>query len=738
VWRAAAQVLRSAYGEHFAVASAVTAPAHHRSVIVRAFGGCVASSFPKNPESAPPGAEPLGLGPLEPLAANDERFRHLVEANPAIAWSVDARGNMTYANQRLFDYTGLQASGNLDDWARRALHPSDYPTRAETWRKAQEDGGAFEMEARIRRHDGAYRWFLLRALPLKDAQGRVVEWSGSGTDIDERKRSEENLRFLADASAALVEIADFEGTLKCIAQLALPGFADCAEVTVLDPSGKVRRLAALHWDPGRTRFAEELERRYPIDEKGTARRAIRSGQPVLVADIDEQMLREAARSREHLELLRSLDLRSYLCVPMRSKDRILGAIAFATSESGRAFTEFDLEVAEELARRAAIALENARLVRELKEADRRKDEFLAVLAHELRNPLAPVRNAIEILRSLPPPSPQLQWTHDVIDRQVRQLSRLVDDLLDVSRITSGKIELRKERVDLADAVRIALESSRPVIERGGHELTVRVTPEPVWLDADLARLAQVLSNLLNNAAKYTRPGGHIWVTAERRDGEALVSVRDNGLGIEPAMLARIFDMFTQAGSAGAHSQGGLGIGLTLVRRLVELHGGRVEARSEGIGRGSEFVVHLPVASAGSAADARREEAVAAAAIPASRRILVVDDHRDAADSLCMLLKSRGHDVRVAYDGIEAVGAAVTFHPDVVLLDIGLPKLSGHEAARRIRDARGDDVTLVAVTGWGQEEDRRRAREAGFDHHLVKPVDLQAITRIIEKARPPAS
>jgi PAS domain S-box-containing protein len=695
----------------------------------------VASSFPKNPDPAPPGAEPLGLGPLEPLAANDERFRHLVEANPAIAWSVDARGKMTYANQRLFDYTGLEAGGDIEDWARRALHPDDYPTRAEAWRKAQEDGGAFEIEARIRRHDGAYRWFLLRALPLKDAAGQVVEWSGSGTDIDERKRSEQNLRFLADASAALVEIADFDGTLKGIAQIALPSFADWAEVTVLDASQRIRRVAALHWDPERTRFAEELERRYPAGDESTARRAVRSGQPILVPDVNEQVLREAARSSEHLELIRGLRLRSYLCVPMRSKERVLGAIAFATSESGRAFTEFDLEVAEELARRAAIALENARLVRELKEADRRKDEFLAVLAHELRNPLAPVRNAIEILRSLPPPAPQLQWTHDVIDRQVRQLSRLVDDLLDVSRITSGKIELRKERVELAAAVRIALESSRPVIERGGHELTVRMTPEPVWLDADLARLAQVLSNLLNNAAKYTRPGGHIWVIAERRDGQAVVCVRDNGIGIDPCMLARIFEMFTQAGTAGAHSQGGLGIGLTLVRRLVELHGGRVEARSEGIGRGSEFVVHLPVAPDNAAAETRRGEATAAAPRPVSRRILVVDDHRDAADSLCMLLKSRGHDVRVAYDGIEAVGAAVTFHPDVVLLDIGLPKLSGHDAARRIRDARGDDVTLVAVTGWGQDEDRRRAREAGFEHHLVKPVDLAAITRIIEKARP---
>jgi PAS domain S-box-containing protein len=676
-------------------------------------------------------ADPLGHGALEPIAATEDRFRHLVEAAPALAWSADAEGHVTYANRRLFEYTGLEGRSDVQDWARLVLHPDDYPRRAEAWRRAREDGDAFELEARIRRHDGAYRWFLLRVQPLKDASGRVLEWFGSGTDIDERKRSEENLRFLAHASAALAEIRDPEETLKRIAELAVPRFADWSAVTVLEPDGRLRRLVAAHVDPERVRFAEEMERRFPVGEAGIARRVIESGEAVLLPEVDEEMMRAAAHSEEHLAMIRELRLRSYICVPMRADGRMRGAMAFASAESARAYGGFDLETARELARRAATAIENASLVQALREADRRKDEFLAVLAHELRNPLAPVRNAIEILRASPAASPPLQWTHDVIDRQVRQLSRLVDDLLDVSRITSGKIELRRERIALSAAVRLALESSRPMIDRGNHELTLGLPAEPLWLEADLARIAQVISNLLNNAARYTRAGGHIWLTAERSGTSAVVHVRDNGIGIQPEMRTRIFDMFTQAAHPGSHAQGGLGIGLTLVQRLVELHGGTVEARSEGIGRGSDFVVTLPLATVECANEPEMgEDERAQDGQP--RRILVVDDNRDAADSLCMLLKARGHEVRVAYDGLEAVGAAVAFAPEVVLLDIGLPKLSGYEAAPRIREARGDDVLLIAVTGWGQEEDRRRAREAGFDHHLTKPVDPAAIARLIDE------
>jgi signal transduction histidine kinase/ActR/RegA family two-component response regulator len=577
-----------------------------------------------------------------------------------------------------------------------------------------------------------YRWFLVRAVPVRDEAGLVAEWTGSGADIDERKRSEENLRFLAESSVALSELTDVETTLKRVAHLAVPHFADWSEVTINEASGSTRRIVVNHWDPERLKHAEELIRRYPPIETEGSLKVIRTGEPIWISEVTDQMLQQAARGDEHLQMIRALGLRSYISVPMSAKNRVLGALSFATAESGRTYTEYDLHAAKELAHRAAIALENAELVQALKEADRRKDEFLAVLAHELRNPLAPVRNAIEILRATHSPSPQLQWTHDVIDRQVRQMTRLVDDLLDVSRITSGKIELRKERIELSAAVGIAIEASRPLIERGQHILTVRIPPEPIWINADLGRIAQILSNLLNNAAKYTRPGGHIWLTAERRDGHVSLRVCDNGMGIPPTMLRKIFEMFTQVGGTSDHSQGGLGIGLTLVKRLVELHGGTVEARSDGPNKGSEFIVNVPVSSEEDAPDLHGSDATTEVRVE-PRRILVVDDNRDAAESLSMLLHARGHDVRVAYDGLEAVGAAIAFHPDVVLLDIGLPKLHGYDAARRIRDLRGDKALLIAVTGWGQDEDRRRSKAAGFDHHLTKPVDPELITRLIDES-----
>ena len=692
----------------------------------------MASSFPKKQPAGERKSEARRESPRADTAANQDRFRHMIESAPSMMWSADGDLKLVYGNRRMVEYTGIEPDVDMREWARRIVHPDDLAQRGGAFRDALREGREFDMELRLRRADGAYRCFMLCVVPLKDERGRVVEWTGSAVDIDDRKRGENNVRFLAEASVELSRLAELDETLKRVAALAVPRFCDYMEVSLKEPHGALRRVAVHHADPSRVEQVEEIVRRYPPIDTDSTRQVVATGEPVWIPEITDAMLRQAARSEEHLRMIRALGLRSYVCVPMRSKARTLGALAFATSESGRAFSVHDLDVAKELAHRAAVALENAELVGALREADRRKDEFLAVLAHELRNPLAPVRNAIEILRATQSPSPQLQWTHDVIDRQVRQMTRLVDDLLDVSRITTGKIELRSERIELSAAVRIALEASRPLIERGQHILTVRIPPEPIFLDADLARLAQVLSNLLNNAAKYTRPGGHIWLCADRCDGHVKLRVRDNGMGIPPPMLRRIFDMFTQVGGTSDHQQGGLGIGLTLVKRLVEMHGGQVEARSEGLNRGAEFIVTLPTVAGGEAAPGPAAEAAPAAVEP--RRILVVDDNRDAAESLSMLLHARGHDVRVAYDGLEAVGAAIAFQPDVVLLDIGLPKLYGYDAARRIRDARGDGVLLVAVTGWGQEEDRRRAKAAGFDHHLTKPVDPEAISRLIDGHR----
>jgi CheY-like chemotaxis protein/two-component sensor histidine kinase len=368
----------------------------------------------------------------------------------------------------------------------------------------------------------------------------------------------------------------------------------------------------------------------------------------------------------------------------------------------------------------------------LKEADSRKDEFLALLAHELRSPLAPIHNAVQILHQEGAVKADRLRARDVIDRQVQQMARLVDDLLDVSRITRGKIELRKERVELAAVVQSALEASRPLIESCGHQLTVVLPPRPVFLDIDPTRLAQVLSNLLNNAAKYTEPGGRISLTAEQDGGEAVFKVRDNGIGIPAALLPRIFEMFTQVDSSLERTQGGLGIGLALARRLVEMHGGTIEAHSGGTGQGSELIVRCP-AAVGPLRPEKRPRAKERATMAGASgcRVLVVDDNRDSVDSLRLLLELRGYEVSVAYDGLEAVAAAEAFAPRLVLLDIGLPRMNGYDAARRIREQPwGRDVMLVALTGWGQEEDKRRSEAAGFNVHLTKPLDPTVLERLL--------
>jgi signal transduction histidine kinase len=377
--------------------------------------------------------------------------------------------------------------------------------------------------------------------------------------------------------------------------------------------------------------------------------------------------------------------------------------------------------------RGRIEEELRRRAEQLADMDRRKDEFLATLAHELRNPLAPIRNSLHILQLSQHQSPAAEQVHEMMKRQVNHMVRLVDDLLEVSRITRGKIELRKERVELAAVLRNAVETSRPLVEAARHQLAISIAPEQLTLEVDPVRLAQVIANLLNNAAKYTAEGGQIWLTALRDGDEAVVSVRDNGLGIPPDMLPRVFDMFAQVDHTLKRSQGGLGIGLTLARTLVEMHGGRIEAHSGGPGQGSEFTVRLPLTSADPSGQGRLPGDGQQPAGLSPPRVLVVDDNRDSADSLGMLLKFLGADAQVVYDGPSALQALRTYQPSIVFLDIGMPGMDGYEVAPRLRQELGSHrVTLIALTGWGQEEDRRRSKAAGFDHHLVKPVNADAL------------
>ena len=402
---------------------------------------------------------------------------------------------------------------------------------------------------------------------------------------------------------------------------------------------------------------------------------------------------------------------------------------YARVETHLKVRRLQIELEESNARMAKANEVLCRKQQELSDLHHRKDEFLAMLSHELRSPLAPILNAVQLLRLQTNENELQQQARIIIERQVTQLTRLVDDLMEVSRITTGRVQLRQDRVAVSDIVEQAVETARPLIDQRQQELTVSLPPQPIWLNADAARLQQVVVNLLTNAAKYTAEGGQIWLSVQQEGDECVLRLRDTGVGIAPAVLPRIFDLFTQAERSLDRSQGGLGIGLALVQRLVELHQGRVEAVSA-LGHGSEFVVRLPVPPSDAPQSA---PAPAEAVLPAgpSLRVLVVEDNVDAAESMAMLLKASGHDVRTAHDGPSGLKAVIDYSPDVVLLDIGLPDLDGFQVAKRIREhPKHKNAVLVAMTGYGQEADRQQSREAGFDHHLVKPADFGKVQQIL--------
>jgi signal transduction histidine kinase len=513
------------------------------------------------------------------------------------------------------------------------------------------------------------------------------------------------LAFLTRAGAVLGQSLDYDVTARDVARLPVPYLADAAAVALPNRDG---------WRAVVVRAAAGG----PALEDGADRGALPED---WASGIDRVLAGEGLGETGPLAVL-----------PLRARGSTLGALVLSREKSGRAFDATDLTVAEALASRAASALENARLYKDVETADRQKNEFLSMLAHELRNPLAPIRNAAEVLRLSGVDHPRVRWARDIIDRQVAHLVRLVDDLLDVSRITKGKIRLQTEDVDLAAVVAQAVEASRPLIDARGHRLEVSLPPGPLVVSGDPARLTQVLTNLLNNAAKYTDAGGRIWLSLAREDGRAAVRVRDNGIGIPPDMLSTVFDLFTQLDGSLERSQGGLGIGLTLVRRLVEMHGGRVEVRSDGPGCGSEFAVWLP---AGAAAAAAAPAPAAAGLAPARLRIVIADDNEDGAESLAGLLRLDGHEVFTVHDGEAAVEGVFRHRPDVAIVDIGMPRLNGYEVARRLRASPDAcPAVLLALSGYGQEQDHQQTREAGFDHHFVKPIDLVSVRQFLAAAR----
>jgi PAS domain S-box-containing protein len=626
----------------------------------------------------------------EPPRLADQDCRQLLETLPAFIWICRPDGALEYCNGRLLDFAKATLPQITGDRWLDFLHPDDVERTRIAWGRSVATGERHEVEYRLRAADGRYYWFLVRGEPVRDVMGSVIRWCGTAMEIEKRKRIEEALarseallrqsERIAHVGSFYAELADPERHTYGIVEWSdelyyIFGY----EPGQLDPS-EANVLARIHPDD-RERFSAAVSQ------------AFRDQRPY---ELEYRIVRDDGVRTLH------------------------------------AWCEFESGNPVRVRGTCQDVTEQRHATTELREADRRKNEFLAILAHELRNPLAPIRQSVVVARSHQASDTQRQRAFEIIERQVAHMARLLEDLLEASRISHGRLELRRQPTLLGNALLTAVETARPLIEARSHTLVLDVPQDSIWLDADAVRLAQIFTNLLTNAAKYTDSHGRIALRVMPAQGWVVVSIRDNGIGISAEQLPRVFDMFAQAHPILERTQGGLGIGLALVRGLVALHGGSIEARSEGLGRGSEFIVTLPTLECGPGTDAAPSAPESSSR--AVRRILVADDNPDAADSLAMTLRLLGHEVEVAHDGRQALAIAAIVHPDVALLDIGMPEFNGYDLARQIRaEPWGRHMVLVAVTGWGQEEDRRRAVEAGFDEHLTKPVNPARLVSLIESA-----
>jgi PAS domain S-box-containing protein len=625
----------------------------------------------------------------ETVRTSEQRQRFILDSIPQKIATTKPDGSVDYFNPQWTEFTGLSFE-QIKDWGwKQVIHPDDVDEHVRGWLHATKTGEVYEHESRFRRADGEYRWHVTRRVPMRNEAGHIRMWVGATTDIHDIK---------------LIELAlmDSEIRYRRLFETAKDGILILDTVTgrITDANPFMSELLGYSHEHF---LGKELWEIGLFSDKAANEAAVRTLQ-------DKGYIRY-----EHLPL----ETNRGLVVEVE-------VVANAYREDHHKVIQCNIR---DITERSRLEQQMQKQTAALSDLHRRKDEFLAMLGHELRNPLAPITNAVQLLRLKKNPDKLQNQACTIIERQVGQLTRLVDDLLEVSRITTGKIHLQQERIALNGIVERAMETTRPMMDQRRHELTVSLSPHPIWLYADAARLEQVVVNLLTNAAKYTADGGHISIAVQQEDTEAVLRVRDAGVGIAPELLPHIFDLFTQAERSLDRSQGGLGIGLSLVQRLVEMHGGRVEVYSA-LGKGSEFIVRLPmmVTPAMEPLLTVKESAEPTAS---SLRVLVVDDNVDAAQSLGLLLEESGHDVQTAYDGPTALKIALDFRPNVVLLDIGLPGIDGFEVAKRLRQQPDcSSVVLVAMTGYGQITDKQRSQEAGFNHHLVKPANFGKVLQIL--------
>jgi PAS domain S-box-containing protein len=649
----------------------------------------------------------------------ETRYQRLAESMPQIVWTAGGDGRATYTNRRWYEYTGAEPGALEPNLFESVVHLDDAAAMQSAWRGARLRGESFEIAARFRRADGAYRWHLVRAIAVTDGGGETTEWIGTSTDIDDRIRAEEALRFLADASTALAESLEYRRTLSDVCGLAARMIADWCVVDLRDSHASAAWIGLA----GPSTAATEMARRALQDRRARLTRFFlpqTNGAAADAADVDP---------------FDGTPLSATLVVPLTVRGTDIGWLRLAHSISGRTFTDLDRALAADLARRICVCVDNARLYEAaqsertaLEAAARTKDEFLAVLSHELRSPLHTTLGWAQMLRTGKLEARTFDMALDTIERSVRAQVRLVDDLLDVSSIVTGKLRLKIEPVDLSQIIRASVESVQPAAAAKAIDLELVLPENGTPMRGDASRLQQVAWNLLSNAIKFTPKNGHIRVTLERREDLLRLSVADDGDGIEPEFLPFVFDRFRQANSSTTRTYTGLGLGLSIVRHLVELHGGHCRAESAGVARGTTMTIELPIAPTGPRAGIALLTTEPAPALEGIRALLV-DDLADGRALFQIMLEQAGARVTTVSTVSEAWKAIAEQLPDILVSDIGLPGESGYDLIRRVRSASDGAIRAlpaIALTAYASEADRRAALGAGFDAHVGKPIEHEAL------------
>jgi PAS domain S-box-containing protein len=670
---------------------------------------------------------------------SEARYRTLVEASPT-AQAVGTSNPEGYVIEDSPSWRALTGQTFEEMRGRgwlQAVHPAFREAAERELDAAIADRRIYLMEFRLRMSDGTYRWFASKGVPVYDDDGVLREWIGTTSDIDQRRSTEEHLRFLARANELFASSLDYESTLRNLTQAAVPALADwCAvDMTVKSTDGAYERLAVAHVDPEKTDLAWEIYRTYKADlSADPIAQAIRSGKSQLVREIPDELLRSVASSAEHYAVMKELGLLSFMIVPLLGRRGALGAITFVSSDSLRLFTELDLSHAEEFARRAAVAIENAMLYRDAQDANRAKDDFLATLSHELRTPMTAILGWSRVLEEGGLDEETFASAIESILHSAQAQALLIEDVLDMSRIISGKMQMDPQPVDLADAVQAAMRTVQPAADAKGVILEMQRRPGASLVTGDPNRLQQIVWNLLSNAIKFTPRGGEVVTRVEQSGSFVRLTVRDTGKGIGPEFLPHVFEPFRQAENVTTRIHGGLGLGLAIARQLVELHGGNISAQSEGEGKGATFVIELPVravrtieAAQPASLDrlARRPANISGdTAYPslAGARVLVVDDQADARILVKTVLGRCGANVTTAASVSEAVGQLERGTTDIVVSDIAMPDADGFELIRHIRETRKLSIPVIAMTAFGHAADQEKILAAGFTGYLKKPVE----------------